>query len=108
VAGSLFIFSVVPSASWIVFAFGWMLFPTVGLLRTASLVCREAAPELRAGLRALAGTGASGSDVPPVVRSLRLNAERLAPLAEPPAPSPPPPSARCRGPAGPRRETLTW
>lgn len=31
-AGALVLFVVLPQASWIVFAFGWMLFPWVGLL----------------------------------------------------------------------------
>jgi len=31
-AGAFFIFAVVPSVSWVVSAFGWMMFPAVGLL----------------------------------------------------------------------------
>ncbi|CAA9560618.1 MAG: hypothetical protein AVDCRST_MAG19-1769 [uncultured Thermomicrobiales bacterium] len=57
VAGALFVFTVVPWASWVVFAFGWMLFPVVGLLaRGVAGVAQEtdlrrrSGPALRAGL----------------------------------------------------------
>jgi hypothetical protein len=92
-----------------VFAFGWMLFPTVGLLADGVAgVAREAAPELRAGLRAWLEPGASGSDVPPVVRSLRLNAERLAPLEAACAVATAAERLGAAARQDPDRETLTW
>lgn len=47
-AAALFIFAVVPWAAWIVFAFGWMLFPAVGLVASGVTdLAREAATTRR-------------------------------------------------------------
>lgn len=77
-AGVLFVFAVVPGAAWLVWAFGWLLFPAVALLaRGAVGMAREARPKLQAAARGWGATLRPQDDAAAVANRLRLVAEQL-------------------------------